>query len=622
MNADTDQSTKDVNMFVPKQRTLALDKMSKTYASSSEPRIYNKSKFMDYENSSYKAEEREFNILLVEDDDVDSERLVRFLKKLDVPIQLKVATSGEVALDIISTGIIDIILLDYQLGDMTGGELLSELKLRKMPYIPSVMITGMGDEKTVVEALKLGISDYLPKHELTPERLLAVVNQAMQVILMEDQLKEAQEKLTRTSLYDELTGLPNRSLLFDRLQASLAAYERKTHPFYVLMLDLDLFKEINDSLGHSAGDYVLTVVGERLSSAIRKTDTIARIGGDEFVCILNEVDNLEHVEVITSNIIDAISATIKYENQVLQIGVSVGIAQCARNGMTSSILMSNADAAMYDAKKTRRRYVVFKEHDAPVKQKTLPVGNDIYEAVQNNELYMVYQPQIDLKTNQIVGVEALVRWMSPTFGQVAPDDFLLCAERTSLIKYITYATFSMVFDTINEWKLSDINIPVSINLSARMLDDVSFSTWLNDVAKANDIRPEQINIEITETALASSSGNLTTILQSLIDSNYSLSIDDFGSGYSSLKFISQFEFAELKIDKCFIDEITTDYRCKEIARSMVMMARGLKMRVVAEGVEELEQLSVVREIGCDAAQGYYFNKPMAQDDLKNILIQQ
>jgi len=562
----------------------------------------------DEKNSASREYKR---LLVVDDDDVDRERISRYLKKFRIPVIVLDASSGSEAMRQIAKENIDLILLDYQLGDMTGTELLAQIKLGSTGTIPTIMVTGMGDERTAVEALRLGVIDYLPKRSMTADSLVSVLESALRLVDLEGRLQETQERLRRMSLYDELTGLPNRNLFFDRLSQSVLSATRNHGQFSLLMIDLNLFKEVNDSLGHAAGDQVLATIGQRLLTTSRQSDTLARIGGDEFACVLHDVHSTQDAEKCVENLIGCISQPIAIGERVIQVGASIGIARYPDHGMDVTTLLSNADSAMYAAKRSHRRYVCFSDVEAETTGSRIPIGQYLYQAICDRELYLEFQPKVDLQNLQMKGVEALARWKSPEFGQVMPGDFIPVAERSSLIKDLTYATMDIAFAQASLWRREGRDIRMSVNLSARLLDDQGLPDWVTGKLAEHGIAGRDVMFEITETALSSTSGTAQKVLAAFADAGLDVSIDDFGSGFTSFRYIRDIGFSELKIDRMFIENLRMGSRDAEIVRSMVLLAESLGMRAVAEGVETQEQLDALKRLGCHHAQGFGIARPMS-----------
>lgn len=554
-------------------------------------------------------------VLVVDDDDVDRERISRFIAKLKIPVEVANAQNGASALNMIRRERFDLMLLDYRLGDMTGTEVLTALEKLDHAVIPTIMITGMGDEQTAIEALKHGVHDYLPKRGLTAEVLMSAMASALHSADLARQLRAAEENLRILSLYDTLTKLPNRNLFFDRLGQAILSANRNSGSFTILMIDLNLFKEVNDSYGHKAGDEVLGVIGDRLHAIARKSDTFARIGGDEFAAILHDVHSIEDATTCAEKINTTISQPIAIESRVVQVGASIGIARYPDHGMDQTTLISNADFAMYRAKRNARKFEIYDDSEDSGLDPKIPVSEYLHRAIREKELFLEYQPKVNLHSNEMIGVEALVRWNSPEFGIVMPGNFVPMAERSDLIEELTYLTIEMSFHQFIKWQQSGYTIPMALNISARILDNALFREWIVAKLKHYNIGAENITLEITETTLASSGRAAYKLLESLNEAGLEISIDDFGSGFTSFSSIRNVEIAELKIDRLFIDKLQAGSKDAAIVHSMISLAESLGMRAVAEGVETEEQWTQLQKLGCHFAQGYGIARPMSANAL-------
>jgi diguanylate cyclase (GGDEF)-like protein len=551
-------------------------------------------------------------LLVVDDDDVDRERIRRLLSRAQSEYEILDVGSGAEAIDMLLATQLDCVLLDYHLGDMTGTDVLRRINAEGI-VTPVIMVTGVGDEQLVVETMRLGVYDYLPKKKLSGKLLSDAIEASLQRAALEQRLAEMQQKLERMSLYDELTGLPNRNLFFDRLNQAILNAERKGGRFALLMMDLNLFKEVNDTLGHEAGDEVLAEIGSRFRQISRKSDTIARLGGDEFTSILHGVDSIEGAVSIARKIIAAVNEPLAVSGNVLQVGVSIGIAVYPSHGDEASSLLTNADHAMYQAKRNLSDYVVYGEHarypDAA--SGSVPVSNYLHKAMDEKELYMMYQPKINLVSGAVVGVESLLRWRSPELGRVCPDQFIPFAERSALIERITFATIAMSLDQLSAWQAQGMpSVPVSVNLSARMLDDIGLPDRVLHELESRGLQPADLILEITETALASSKARAKQVLTALAAAGVGISIDDFGSGFTSFRYIRDIDISEIKIDRLFVKNLSEETRDISIVRSIASLSESMDVRVVAEGIESKQNWRLLTELGCIHGQGFCISQPL------------
>lgn len=558
-------------------------------------------------------------LLVVDDDDVDRERIYRYIKKFNLPLAVLDASSGSDALQRIMAEEVDLVLLDYQLGDMTGIELLSRLK-QDNHSVPTIMITGMGDEKAVMEALRLGVFDYLTKGNLTPESLQKALESVLRADELEQELQNYQQKLEQLSLYDSLTKLPNRNLLFDRTQQAIAIAQREETSFALVMIDLNLFKEINDTMGHEAGDHALKIVAERLNTCVRKSDTVARLGGDEFVCILRNIDDPGIIESCTEKILKVIEQPLLINGRLMKLGASLGVARYPEHGHDTSKLLSSADRAMYKAKKSLRSIVHVDELDE--RSNSVSLSQLLYEALsRNSEIYLEYQPKLNLVSNRVVGVEAVVRWRSAALGKVPTEDFIRIAEKSTLIQKLTKYVVSNALAQMSSWQHTEM-LPLSLNVSARDLDDETFPEWLLQQTELHAVSPASIFLEVSEPALPErDSSTASRVMRKLTAYGFKISIDNFGKGYTSFQVLRDIYVNEIKIDHSLVKRIHSHSRDRAIVSALIQLARNLEVNAVVAGVETEEQLSTLKQLGCPCVQGYYFAKPMRLTRLRRWLRQ-
>ena len=562
-------------------------------------------------------ETSEVRVLVVDDDDVDRERIRRYFKKAVLGYEIVEVESGTQALAVTEHERFDLILLDYRLGDMTGLDLLTALQQRGGHDTPVIMITGGGNETLAVEALHQGVADYIPKHSLNAETLRLATKNALRVGEAERQLRAAQERLLRLSMYDELTGLPNRWLFLDRLDQFIARTERQGARFSLLLIDLNRFKHVNDYHGHARGDEVLAAVGDRLRQVARKSDTVARLGGDEFACILADTFTDDEIDTCVMKMHDSICQPIPISGAIVRVGASIGIARSGIDGNDKDTLLAHADAAMYEAKTSHRRFALFS--NAPGREQSAKPGcQDLCEGLRHDEFFLQFQPQVSLATSGVTGLEALVRWHSPRFGLVRPDDFIPVAESSGLIKELTCGVLLMGLEQIARWRAIGLRHPVSFNISARLLDDHDWVEWLAAEMDRLDITPDDLILEITETAIASSN---TRQRQHLLSARgFKLSIDDFGTGFTSFRSIREWCPSELKIDRLFVHDVKAGSSDASIIQSIVTLANSLGVRLVAEGIETEDERDFLARTGCQYGQGFAIARPMSTDEMTQWLV--
>jgi diguanylate cyclase len=547
-------------------------------------------------------------VLIADDDDVMREKVKRILRGLY--FQITEASSGAEIKTLLENEKFDCVLLDNHLGDAEGLDMIPIINPPENSPCPIVMITGVGDEKVIVEAMRRGAYDYINKSNLQADYLINVIAAGLKWADVEAKLRDSQKKLQFLSMYDSLTALPNRQLFLDRLEHLVMMNKREKSPFAVLMMDLNLFKEVNDTYGHSAGDELLVQVASRLKSLARDSDTFARLGGDEFAGILYNMRSLQDACNVAEKINNAIDMPFRLQNQTVSIGVSIGIAFVDGKDVDLNSLMAQADNSMYEAKKRRLGYMTYQNDEYSQKNPSLMIASCLKEALNHDEFYMVYQPQIDLVTGECCGLEALARWESPVLGTIPPDVFISIAERSEVITRLSYTTFEMVFKQINDWIKEGLQIPVSINLSTKLLDDKSLINKVIELLSRYGTDAHLITFEITETALMHNPKEAGLTIQRLSDLGVNISIDDFGTGFTSFSHLRHFALNELKIDKLFIKDLRKEGRDSSIVSSLVSLASGFGIKLIAEGVEDADKLTLLKDAGCMRAQGYWFSRPM------------
>ena len=433
--------------------------------------------------------------------------------------------------------------------------------------------------------------------------------------------KVAEDRVQFLAYYDALTGLPNRTLLKDRLARALAGARRQKERVALLFLDLDKFKDVNDSLGHSVGDLLLQQVAERLKAWAREQDTVARLGGDEFLIMLTHVKNIHDVAVAAERLMNAMTSEFVVQGRPLRIGCSVGISIFPEHGQDAEDLFKNADTAMYDAKQNGRNNFRFFTEDMNAQvMERLRLENGLRLALDRKELFLMYQPQIDMANGKIVGLEALLRWHHPQLGLVPPDKFIRNAENSGLIVPIGEWVLRTACRQARKWQ--DEGLPavsVAVNVSAVQFRQEDFCEVIRRVLDETSLAPRYLELELTESLLLSSADVMFSVFQELKAMGLKLAIDDFGTGYSSLSYLKKFPVSKLKIDRSFIRDVAVNPDDAAITTAIISMAKSLHLKVIAEGVENEEQMSFLRAHQCDEIQGYYFSKPLSPEQAADKL---
>jgi len=422
------------------------------------------------------------------------------------------------------------------------------------------------------------------------------------------------DALEHQALHDALTDLPNRILLGDRLEQGIQSAQRQSKPLSLLLIDLDHFKDVNDTLGHHFGDMVLKQVALYFRDVVRSSDTVARLGGDEFAILLPTAD-LDHALKIARKLINKLDEPFVIEEHTFVMNASIGIATYPEHGLDGVTLMKRADVAMYAAKQRRSGFSIYDSSHDPHSLQALSLMNDLRQAVANDELVLCYQPVIDLSNGHINGVEALARWQHPKYGMLYPDDFIPMAEQTGLIRPLTMWVLENAARQSQQWQGQGLELRIAVNLSAHNLHDTNFPEKFLEVLEKEELGLPSLRLEITETAIMSGSAQAQEVLNKLSARGVRISIDDFGTGYSSLTYLKQLPVDEIKIDKSFVTHMAVDENDIVIVRSTIDLAHNMGMKVVAEGVEDEATYDLLTRLHCDAIQGYYVTEPLIADEL-------
>jgi diguanylate cyclase (GGDEF)-like protein/PAS domain S-box-containing protein len=421
--------------------------------------------------------------------------------------------------------------------------------------------------------------------------------------------KRAEEMLEHQALHDGLTGLPNRLLLQDRLTQAIRMADRDGRPFALLVIDLDRFKDVNDTLGHLAGDQLLQEVAWRLRQALRASDTVARLGGDEFAVVLPDAD-VAAATLSAEKVVEALGASLVLEGHEVAVGASVGIAVYPENGADADTLLRRADIAMYVAKQTRGGYVLYASDQDQSSTERLTLVGALRHAIADDELILYYQPKVDCRSGDVAGVEALVRWQHPQQGLIPPDRFIPLAEQTGLIRQLTRWVLNSAVRQTRAWHDEGLMLSVAVNLSAHDLQDAELPTRVSELLTRWNIDAEWLKLELTESALMADPTQALQVLTELCELGVRIAIDDFGTGYSSLGYLKRLPAHELKIDRTFVADMAAQERDHAIVRSTIDLGHNLGLEAVAEGVEDQRTLDLLSGMGCDLAQGFFLSRPL------------
>ncbi|MFN2308831.1 MAG: putative bifunctional diguanylate cyclase/phosphodiesterase [Gammaproteobacteria bacterium] len=436
--------------------------------------------------------------------------------------------------------------------------------------------------------------------------------------LLTKQLSSQNARLLHQALHDELTELPNRTLLFDRIEQALHRAHRDGHSAALFLMDLDRFKEVNDTLGHHFGDQVLQQVGRRIAGTLRESDTVARLGGDEFAVLIPDAD-AEDAQRCAEKLLAVLEMSIPINDMSLAIKASIGIALYPQHGRDADTLLQHADVAMYQAKRNGAGFRLYARDEDPHSLRRLTLIGELREAIQLGQLVLHYQPKVNLRQKCTVGVEALVRWQHPTLGMIMPDEFVPLAEQHGLIGLLTDWVLQAAIRQCRAWRQRGLNLRVAVNLSAHSLHNLNLPEQIRAALSEADLPADLLDIELTETAMMADLANAMEIFERLSSMGVRLAIDDFGTGMSSLSYLKRLPVNELKIDQSFVIDMAEDENNAVLVRSIIDLAHNIGREVVAEGVQDIDALQLLEILGCDTVQGYFISRPRSAADLEEWL---
>ena len=560
-------------------------------------------------------EDAPLRLLLVEDGP-DYAMLVKEMLReaFDVGVELSYRSRVSDAGAVLRAGGIDCVLLDLTLPDASGLEALEKVQ-HEAPDVPVVVLSGDELEATGVQAVQEGAQDYLVKRRATPD----VIGRAIRYAI---ERKHVELELERMALHDALTGLANRVLFMDRVDVALAHKERTGKLVAVMFMDLDRFKQINDSLGHEVGDNLLCDVAARICELVRPSDTVARFGGDEFMVLCDDLDSESQARVVAERLSRGLSEPFLFQGREIFTGASLGVAFGRDRGTTPESLVGEADQAMYRAKQQGLRYEVFHARPERAPAERLSLDSELHRALERGELRLHYQPQLELDQSTVFAVEALLRWEHPDRGLLAAEAFVPMAEETGLIASIGEWAVAEACGQLMLWReagLCSPDLAMSVNLSLRELTDPQLPVSIRRALDGAGVSPESLLLEITERAVAADAEAAAERLRELKSLGVRISLDDFGIGLSSLSALQDYPLDMLKLDRSFVAGVGGGGRAERMLAAVVEVAHAVGLRAVAEGVERAEQLDAVVDAGCDAAQGFLLGRPDAPDALVSVL---
>ncbi|MDJ0926155.1 MAG: EAL domain-containing protein [Gammaproteobacteria bacterium] len=553
-------------------------------------------------------------LLLVEDNFDDADFLAASLRrhKVDDVALSHVATLRD-ATDQLKSHSFDVVLLDLHLPDGSGMECVDAVQAAD-PATPIVALSGKDDEEFALSILNKGVQDYLVKWEGQTRTILRAIRYAIE-------RKRSEMRLNYLAQYDPLTEIPNRQYFHDQLEKATARARREGRKVALFFLDLDQFKIVNDTLGHNAGDRLLREMAQRLRGSTRAGDVIARLGGDEFAVLLEGIRGALDAEAVAQSILEMVAEPFHVEGREIEVTTSIGITIYPNDNSDTATLLKNADIAMYQAKEQgRNNFKFFTErmHEELLEYHNLE--NDIRDAISAELFSLVFQPKVNLITRKLQGLEALLRWNCPRRGNVSPVDFIPVAEQSGHIVPLGHWVLNEVCRTLNRWQAAGTPVvPVSINVSARQFQQADFHKRVANVLNHHAIAPDLIELELTEGLLMEDTDSAQRALQQFRDIGVRISIDDFGTGHSCLNYLRRFPIDVLKIDKSFVQDVTSCEDSSIIVEAIISLANSLRLDTVAEGVETREQMNFLIDRGCHVAQGFFFGQPLKERAVRPYL---
>jgi diguanylate cyclase (GGDEF)-like protein len=567
------------------------------------------------------------SILIIDDD----EQIRSLLKELlSVRFDCVDVSSAEEALSVLGAVRFNLVISDIQMGGLSGLDLVPRV-LERAPETVVVMISGQQTIESAIEAMHVGAFDYITK-PLDLRHVEAAVGRALdhQRLLqekrkyedhLEELVRERTARIEYLAFYDALTDLPNRALLTDRFEQALASASPSQRRVGLLLIALDRFKKINDTLGHEVGDLLLQQVAKHLRAQLREGETLARSGDDEFALLLTRVKSTEQLADVWQQLSETISSPFSIDGHEIYITASSGISLFPNDGLCSATIMKNASAALFRAKKQGGNNYQFYTADMNAQAiKRLALESSLRGAIQNREFVNYYQPVIDLSSGKFAGMEALVRWRHPELGVLSPAEFIGLAEDTGLIIDIGDQVMSAACAQARQWHENGYgDLRISVNVSPRQLRSESFVQRVVEVLCQTRLDPMSLELEITETSIMENADSAVKALSAIRKLGVRIAIDDFGTGYSSLSYLKRLPIDTVKLDQSFVKGATSDPSDAALVMAIITLAHNLRLRVIAEGVETEEQRAFLRLLRCDEGQGYLFGRPAPADAFESVL---
>lgn len=562
-------------------------------------------------NDTQKYEERP--VVVLADDDPSIRLMIRHVLESE-EFDIVEAADGIEAIKAVEKHHPALVLLDAVMPGIDGFTTCKQLKDKGHTDVPVMMITGLDDDASVERAYDVGAIDFITKPikwAVLKHRVRSVVSTVV-----------AERKVELLAYRDTLTNLPNRLLFADRLEHSIDRSARHRESMALLLVDMDDFKLVNDSFGHDAGDKLIKAVGDLLARSLRRADTVARLGGDEFAVIVEGISGLDDAISIADNLSTILEHNVRLDEQETFTGASIGIAIYPEDGEDARTLLKNADTALFRAKEKGRHCFQFYKPEMSVNaMERLDLENSMRKALDEDQFVVHYLPTIDIHKNEIVSIEALLRWEHPDKGIIKPSDFIQLAEDCGLIVPIGEKLIRTAAKQLKVWRDEGIdNQNVSINIAPRQFRDMDILALFKEVIHENDLEPTNFTIEVTEGALIENVGEVENVLNTLSSMGMTIALDDFGTGFASLAYLKDFPVDIVKIDRLFIAGAPDNREDTAIVEAIAGLTRGLKLRLLAEGIENERQLQMLKGLGCQLAQGYYWSKALPAEQYEQFYL--
>lgn len=558
---------------------------------------------------------KQIKVLLIEDNDADSRYLKEMLYEAAEGKHLvTIAYTAAEARQLLKDSEFHIVLTDLGLPDINGLDIISTIQ-DVNPVLPIVVLTGQANDELALEIIQMGAQDYLVKGQGDGHLINRVIDYSIE-------RKRNFEELSYLANYDSLTGLANRPLFRERLDRALIRADRNKTLVALFVIDLDRFKNINDTLGHDVGDKLLVDVSNRLKKCTREGDTIARLGGDEFTIIMEDIKDIDDARIVAEKVLMFMQEKFNIKQHELFVTPSIGITIYPVNNNNSSNLFINADSAMYDAKASGRNCYRFYTDDMNTQLTgRINLESKLRRAIEKQEFVLYYQPKFSVNKKYPIGAEALIRWNDPAEGMISPALFIPLAEETGLIGPMTDWVIKEACTQNSKWQQQGYQaIRMAVNLSPKQFNQDDIMNRIFNQIISSDLSPKYVELEITEGALVEDVEKSCDILMQLKKWGIQVSIDDFGTGYSSLSYLKKFPLDTLKIDQSFVRDLMDDSDDAAIVQAIIAMAKSLNFNVIAEGVETQQQLNYLASHGCNEVQGYFLGKPVPADEFEQFLV--